>query len=190
MTATSPQRNLEIKVRCEPGGLETVRVRLQHLLCSPLEDLHQVDTYFKVSRGRLKLREFHSPASAPVIDRAELIAYHRPSDTGTRLSTYEVVPVAGQHAPALLRSLLMTHDELVRIDKQRQVAIVGHTRVHLDRVLGLGEFVELETVIAGIDEDQAAAEHAQVIAALGLDRLPSVAGSYSDLALRRGAEEG
>ncbi len=190
MTASKPQRNLELKVRCEPGGIDGILVRLQSLLCSPIEHLHQVDTYLKVPHGRLKLREFHSLSSPPVAERAELIAYHRPSETGSRFSTYEVVPIPGRHAAALLRSLLMTHDELVRIDKQRQVAVVGHTRVHLDRVLGLGEYVELETVIAGIDDAQGAAEQAQVIAALGLDRLPSVAGSYSDLALQRPDSEG
>jgi adenylate cyclase class IV len=190
MTVTTPQRNLELKVRCEPGGLDQVSARLQNLVCSTTEHLHQVDTYLKVPHGRLKLREFHSQTSPSVIERAELIAYHRPSESGSRFSTYEVVPISGQHAPTLLRSLLMTHDELVRIDKQRQVAIVGHTRVHLDRVLGLGEFVELETVIGVIDDAQGAAEHAQVITALGLDLLPSVPGSYSDLALQRGAAEG
>lgn len=190
MTGTSPQRNLELKVRCESGGLDQVRSRLQNLLCSTMEHLHQVDIYLKVAHGRLKLREFHSQASPPSIERAELIAYHRPSESGSRFSTYEVVPIPGPHAPALLRSLLLTHDELVRIDKQRHVAVVGHTRVHLDCVIGLGDFVELETVIADIDDAQGAAEHAQVIAALGLDRLPSVPGSYSDLMLQRGAEEG
>ncbi len=190
MSETGAQRNLELKVRCEPGDLEQVQARLQNLLCSPIEHFHQVDTYLKVTKGRLKLREFHSLASPSTVERAQLIAYHRPSEAGSRFSTYEVVPIAGQHAEALLRSLLMTHDELVRIDKQRRVAIVGHTRVHLDRVAGLGDFVELETVIAGIDDAQGAADHAQVIAALGLDRLPSEAGSYSDLALQRAALEG
>lgn len=190
MTINASHRNLELKVRCGTDILDQLLTRLQDLVCSPIEHLHQVDTYFEVPRGRLKLREFQSLASPAVIERAELIGYHRPTESGSRLSTYEVVSIPGQHAPALLRALAMTHDQLVRIDKQRQVAIVGHTRVHLDRVLELGEFVELETVIAGIDDGQAAAEHAQVIAALGLERFPSVAGSYSDLALQRPRPEG
>jgi len=38
--------------------------------------------------------------------------------------------------------------------KQRTVYLVGRTRVHLDRVAGLGHYLELEVVLAD-NEDEA-----------------------------------
>lgn len=188
MPTTDNRRNLELKVQCEYSDLDSVFERLRQLLCGTTEFHHQVDTYVQVERGRLKLREFRSTTYPEVVERAELIAYARANTSGSRWSNYEVVPIAGESAPAMLRGLLLTHRELVRIDKMRQVGIVGRTRVHVDRVEGLGAFVELETVVDGGDDESAHIEHNQVIAALGLDRFPVVAGSYSDLALAVSSE--
>ncbi|MBA3380186.1 MAG: CYTH domain-containing protein [Chloroflexia bacterium] len=85
-------------------------------------------------------------------------------------------------APVLFCSMLMTHDQLARVDKVRHVALIGQTRVHLDLVDGLGAFVELETVISTQTQSEATAEHRQVIGLIGLAAYPSVAGSCSDLA--------
>ncbi|MDQ3655354.1 MAG: class IV adenylate cyclase [Chloroflexota bacterium] len=176
-------RNLELKVQCPPAALDAIRARVESLVCAPIQRLHQVDTYFTVERGRLKLREIRGERDPSRTERAELIAYARPSDDGSRWSSYQVVPIAAHAAPNLLGGLLMTHDQLARVNKVRHVAVVGHTRVHLDRVDGLGTFVELETVISTQSESEAAEEHRCVIDLLGLAGYPSVAGSYSDLAL-------
>jgi adenylate cyclase class IV len=179
-------RNLELKVACEPADLDELLARTHQLTCAPMEYLHQIDTYVDVPTGRLKLREIRATETKDVIIRAELIAYARVNEEGSRWSNYEVVPIAAEHAPAMLRALLLNHRELVRIDKLRHVGLIGRTRVHLDRVEGLGAFVELETVMGTQREDVATREHQQVIAALDLDRFPSIAGSYCDLALAAG----
>ncbi len=164
-------------------AIDDLRARVESLVCAPILRLHQVDTYFRVERGRLKVREIRAGHDPGLTERAELIAYARPTDRGSRWSSYQVIPIAGHAAPALLAGLSMTHDQVARVDKVREVAIVGQTRVHLDVVDRLGTFVELETVISTQPEDEAAAEHRRVIDLLGLDRFPSVAGSYSDLVL-------
>ena len=180
-----PSRNLELKVQCPQGSLDEMSAQLAALVRSPIQRFHQIDTYFRVAHGRLKLREFRGgdPAST---QRAELIAYARPTDAGSRWSSYQVVPIAADAAAALLAGLLMTHDRLADVDKVRQVALVGDTRVHLDRVADLGAFVELETVITTQTDAEAAAEHQAIIALLGLADYPSIAGSYSDLVLANG----
>jgi len=181
---SEPARNLELKVECSPEAFAAMRQRVELLVCAPIQRLRQVDTYLRVERGRLKLREIRSD-EPEAIERAELIAYARPSDAGSRWSSYRVVPIAVQAAPGLLAGLLMTHDQLARIDKVRLLAIVGQTRIHLDRVEGLGTFIELETVVTTQRDVEARDEHQQVIDALGLHRYPAVAGSYSDLVLAR-----
>lgn len=175
-------RNLELKILCPPTALDAMSVRLASLVRTPIQRLHQVDTYVRVDRGRLKLREFRGEGDPAPTERAELIAYARPSDDGSRWSSYQVIPIAAAAASALLAGLLMTHDRLTVVDKVRQVALIGDTRVHLDRVVGLGSFVELETVITTQTDAEATAEHQAVIALLGLADYPSIAGSYSDLA--------
>ena len=180
---TDHRQNLELKVRCTDEQLARITARLESLVCAPIQPLHQVDTYFRVDQGRLKLRELRDPANPSTLQRAELIAYARPTDAGTRLSTYEVVPVAAAEVLVLLRALGLTHSQLVRVEKRRNVGIIGRTRVHLDRVTGLGSFVELETVLEGQAPEAAEVEHRQVIAALDLGPLDSIAGSYSDLLL-------
>jgi len=176
-------RNLELKVQCPPAALDVLRARVESLVCAPIQRLHQIDTYFRVERGRLKLREIRGERDSSMTERAELIAYVRPSDGGSRWSSYQVVPITAQVTPNLLAGLLMTHDQHARVDKVRHVAEIGHTRVHLDRVESVGTFVELETVISTQSESEAAEEHQRMIDLLGLARYPSVAGSYSDLAL-------
>jgi adenylate cyclase class IV len=60
--------------------------------------------------------------------------------------------------------------------------LVGRTRIQLDRVEGLGSFVELEVVLGpGEAEEVGAREGERLLAALGIAAAPRIAGSYADL---------
>ena len=90
-------------------------------------------------RGNLaKLR-----ALAP--DRGQLVYYDREDAPGPRQSKYVLSPTAD---PASLESLL-TASLGVRgvVTKVRYLYMVGNTRIHLDQVEGLGDFLELESVL-------------------------------------------
>ena len=172
-------RNVELKVRCDAEEFAAVE-RCLNDAGHALVDLHQVDTYLHASRGRLKVREIHALDGNTV----ELIAYARPDELGTRLSDYQRVVIDREQGTALLAALRASLGEVVVVEKARRVAIVGRTRVHLDRVTGLGCFVELETMLGG-DDDEAAgrAESREVGALLGIEGLTPIAGSYGDLLL-------
>lgn len=184
-------RNLELKVGCGNDDLAEIRTRL--VLVDPVlpepERMRQVDTYYRVPRGRLKLRQIERLRADGTCDpksgSAELIGYDRPPVHGSRWSSYRVAAVDPRAAGDLHAALTLTHDVLVRVAKRRDVVHVGATRVHLDQVEELGAFVELETVIGAQDESDAAREHEAVIALLQLDRFTTIAGSYSDLLLER-----
>ena len=63
-----PHVNVEIKARC--SDLDRVRDRLIALGARVVGTDHQIDTYFQVPRGRLKLRERHCVYDSLIIDTA------------------------------------------------------------------------------------------------------------------------
>jgi predicted adenylyl cyclase CyaB len=176
-----PRRNLELKVRLDPTRERAVRAAMR-ALGVPIERQRQVDRYFAVPAGRLKLR---TVAYDTEPSRAELIAYRRPDEAGSRWSAYRITPLDPPAADDLAATLGHVLPALVEVRKLREIAIWSATRIHLDAVEGLGWFAELETVLDGQGDDGAAAEHREVIDRLGLAALPVEAGSYSDLLARQ-----
>lgn len=143
--------------------------------------LHQVDTYFAVAQGRLKLREIvHTRPAGETTATAELIRYERPDKAGARVSAYERTELGD---PTETRAQLAAeHGIRGVVEKDRGLWLVDATRIHLDRVVGLGDFVELETVCAGTPTPAEHAEHERIFRLLALDPADSVEGSYADLA--------
>lgn len=80
---------------------------------------------------------------------------------------------------ALLATALTTRGI---VTKERHVYLAGRTRIHLDRVDGLGDFIELEVVLAPDDDDaDGEAEAHRVFAQLGVAQEDLVAVAYVDL---------
>jgi adenylate cyclase len=181
-TSTATSRtlaaNVESKTRC--GDLVGVAARAAALGARHAGRLDQVDTYFRVAEGRLKLRELvHVAPDGARTASAELIAYVRPDDGGARVSRYTRTPV--DDAAAALAALVAEHGLRGRVRKRRELWLLDATRIHLDDVEGLGAFVELETVAVGDAGASERAEHDRIAAALGLAADAAVAGSYVDL---------
>ena len=164
-------RNIEIKARID--SIEAVLPRAQAIAHTEPELIVQVDTFFKVPQGRLKLREFADGS-------AELIHYHRPDHGDTRASDYVRVPVPD---PAALRVALARACGIAgRVRKQRWLLLAGATRIHLDRVEGLGDFMELEVVLADGQTDAEGSTVADALMqSLGLAAAERVAQAYLDL---------
>lgn len=167
-------RNWEVKARCpDPAAaVEAATV----LAGPPVATLVQRDTYFHVPNGRLKLRQITPDAGTP---SAELIQYHRDDRDEARASDYVVIPVPD--AAALCETLTRALGVRAVVVKSRRLHLWRQTRIHLDTVEGLGTFLELETVIAGQSDEEAAAELADAAAALNVRDTDRVASSYVDL---------
>ncbi|MFN8547627.1 MAG: class IV adenylate cyclase [Candidatus Eisenbacteria bacterium] len=164
-------QNLEVKARLR--DLAAARSTAQALGAEHRGELRQTDTYFHVPSGRLKLREIEG---AP----AELIIYHRPSLADTRSSDYDLTVV--EDPRGLARILTRALGQRVVVRKVRELWWVDRTRLHLDRVEGLGDFFEFEVEV--LSEEDPAPRHAlaaRLRQAFDLtdDRL--IAGSYADL---------
>lgn len=173
-------RNLETKARYADLAYAAAAVRGAG--AAPAGVLWQTDTYFEVPRGRIKLRQFRlERAGQPSESGAELILYQRPDLPGTRTSSYEILRVDPDRAEPCRASLAAILGIRVIVRKRRELWLVGATRVHLDDVESLGRFVELETVLGTRPEPEAAAEHARLLALLGITAADAIAGSYADL---------
>ena len=134
--SVAPSCNIELKARIV--SLDTARQIAGSLADSRLPDQHQIDTYFHCRDGRLKLREI-------VGERAELIAYRRPNESGPKASNYFVLPV---DTPERFKEALATTLGIrSRVEKYREIFLHQNVRIHLDRVAGLGEFLEFEAVL-------------------------------------------
>ena len=172
-------KNLEFKAAVE--SFETLTGRLTELKAVYQETVHQIDTYFHVPipeesiAPRLKLRE--------VQGMGWLIYYERPNRKSSRYSNYQLCAVAD---PVGLKSVLTLALQVKTVvEKHRDIWMFQRTRIHLDRVAALGEFIELETVFQGQTEAEAIAEHQHVKTVLRLDATDPIAVSYSDLVIAK-----
>ena len=137
-------RNVEIKARVE--SLKAIERRVREMADEGPVTLMQEDTFFVCPRGRLKLRKLSQT-------QGELIYYERPDSAEPKESRYAIHRTSAPEGLVETLSLAMGTRGVVR--KSRTLYLVGATRVHLDCVEGLGEFVELEVVLR---PDQAVSE--------------------------------
>jgi adenylate cyclase class 2 len=172
----SPNRNIELKARVY--SWQRVQEVCNEFARFSAREL-QTDTYFACQHGRLKLRE---RAEQP----AQLVAYSRPDETTPRASDYWLVPVL---EPALLKAALAAALGVrVVVEKDREVFLYRNVRIHLDRVVGLGDFLELEAVLGANDDAQEATRLvAELAERLGVKPCDRIEYSYSDLLLSKGS---
>ncbi len=163
--------NVELKARCQDLG--RLRETCISLGAEGQEPDRQLDTYFKVPHGRLKLRE-------SLLSGAELIFYIRADVAGARESHYETCPVeAADDLKAVLEKALGVRAVVV---KRREVFVIGAVRIHLDKVQDLGTFVELEGIVDDPAELTEVADEVQRLQhALGVEDRSLIKESYADL---------
>lgn len=163
--------NIEIKAYAR--NFDELHKRAELLSKAPAEVISQEDTFFNTSKGRLKLRIL-----AP--DHAQLIYYERANQGGAKRSDYHVAETSD---PQNLKHVLeLAYGIRGVVRKTRYLYLVGQTRIHLDDVEGLGQFMELEVVMKKGQTDaegQAIAEG--LMASLGVERGDLLEGAYMDL---------
>ena len=136
---------------------------------------HQIDRYYRVPEGRLKLRTGN-------IERS-LIFYRRPNQTGPKDSAVRLTRLPDPDTAADLATTLgAALDNWVTVDKQREIYFLGNVKFHLDTVDGLGTFVEIEAIGDRPDErDALLAQVRHYRTLLDISEGDLVEGSYSDM---------
>jgi predicted adenylyl cyclase CyaB len=163
--------NIEIKAHVR--DFDEIRRRAEQLSNTPVEVIPQEDTFFNVSQGRLKLRVLSE-------NKGQLIYYTRPDQDGPKRSDYHISLISDPEN--LKRVLELAYGIRGIVRKTRYLYLVDQTRVHLDEVEGLGQFMELEVVM---QEGQSDAEGQLIaeglMAVLGVERSDLLEGAYMDL---------
>jgi predicted adenylyl cyclase CyaB len=164
-------RNVEIKARIE--SVDTLLPRVKAIADSGPTEILQDDTFFSCPNGRLKLRAFSKTSG-------ELIFYQRPDVAGPKESFYVISPTA---LPDTLRETLsLAYGAWGHVRKHRTLFLAGRTRIHLDRVDDLGDFLELEVVLAeGESTETGMGIARELLATLGISSQQLIEGAYVDL---------
>ena len=164
-------RNLEIKAAV--AAVAPVRHRLRALEGAARHaSLTQTDWYFRVPKGRLKLRV------AGAARGGELIAYLRPDKTAARTSEFQRMSAPDAAGTRRLLERMLGRRACVR--KRREVWLYRNARIHLDTVDGLGRFIEIEVVVTeGMPQARALLRELREVLGIGDEDL--IAGSYAEM---------
>ncbi len=162
-------KNLEIKAKIlSIADAEKIARSLQaRFVCK----MKQVDTYFNVSNGRLKLREIDD-------SQTELISYARDETESQRMSDFTVLKVGD--GCVIKQMLTVSLGVKVQVEKVRTLFMFDLTRIHLDEVSGLGTFIEFEVLVHNSEED-AKQTMKHLIESFQIKEKDCFKGSYSDL---------
>jgi predicted adenylyl cyclase CyaB len=163
--------NIEIKARLR--DLASLSLRAEDLSDTPVQVIPQEDTFFNIPQGRLKLRQLAA-------DKGQLIYYQRTDTAGPKRSNYLIAETADP--TALKKTLEAALGIRGVIRKTRSLYLVGQTRIHVDEVEGLGQFMELEVVLRpGQSEAEGEAIAADLMNKLGVAESDLLEGAYMDL---------
>jgi len=164
-------RNIEIKAYV--SDTHRLRATVEGMSDTQAEVLNQQDVFFAVETGRLKLRIMGDGCG-------ELIHYDRPDIGGPKVSHYLIAPTT---APEVLMTILSRVLPIVgTVRKERLLYRVGQTRIHLDQVENLGDFVELEVVLRPDQTEEEGVSIAEyLMSRLEIPREQFVRKAYIDL---------
>src|SRR3990170_7233686 len=167
------QLNIEIKARSNKQDLIREILKAHRAEFKGVD--HQIDTYFKVNSGRLKLREGNIENS--------LVHYDRENKEGPKQSN--VTFYKSVDKSALKEILTKALGVLVVVDKSREIYFIDNVKFHIDSVKDLGTFVEIEAIDAegSIGKDRLLEQCQYYLDLFKIKQENLISNSYSDLLL-------
>ena len=164
-----------IELKATLGSLSNARDKINAMGAHKQGTFRQVDTYFNVHTGRLKLREVDGEPTS------QLVYYDREDIPDLKESDIIILETDDPESlKAILRRALGI---MVIVTKQREIYHHHGTQIHLDRVEDLGTFIEFERPITDLPEDRKNLE--ELMERLTIKPGDLITGSYSDLKTSR-----
>lgn len=128
---------IEMKARCSnPSKVRHLLLQQPNIQFIGIDS--QVDTYFKIPSGRLKLREGNIENS--------LIYYDRENKKDAKKS--DVTLYKSTEIASLKAVLVAALPILIVVEKKREIYFIDHIKFHIDTLTSLGSFLEIEVIDA------------------------------------------
>jgi predicted adenylyl cyclase CyaB len=179
-TKTTPQGEPKLKsklieLKATLRSLTTARDKINAMGARKQGTYRQVDMYFNVHTGRLKLREVEREPTSMLIyyDREDI----------PDLKESDIIILETDDPESLKAILRRSLGIMVIVTKQREIYHHEGTQIHLDRVDDLGTFIEFERPITDLPEDRKNLE--ELMEKLTIEPGDLITGSYSDLKTNR-----
>ncbi|KAK9870621.1 hypothetical protein WA026_008181 [Henosepilachna vigintioctopunctata] len=173
-------RNVEIKALIR--NPHEVNRKLNELGLEPPTLINQHDDFQNIPHGRLKLRSFED-------NSGELIHYERSDNKGPKLSSFNKANLCAEPCEDMSKVFKRALGFYGEVKKVRHLYILWQTRIHIDFVEGLGNYLELEVVL---EQDQSVEDGEKVrtrtnsvISQLNIDRNDFVATAYVDVSANK-----
>jgi predicted adenylyl cyclase CyaB len=163
---------IEIKARCtNPSKVRQLLLQQPNLQFIGVDA--QVDTYFKIPSGRLKLREGNIENS--------LIYYDRENKKDAKKS--DVTLYKPTEVASLKAVLLAALPTLIVVEKKREIYFIDHIKFHIDTLSALGSFIEIEVIDANdaMDISEMKEQCQWYMELLDIQKEDLMENSYSDM---------
>lgn len=166
--------NIEIKAACVDHDRVRDILRSKNAIHKGVD--HQIDTYFRVNSGRLKLREGNI--------ENHLIHYVRENTVGPKRS--DITLFASHPDTSLKEILTKACGILIVVDKKRDIYFIDNVKFHIDVVQDLGTFVEIEAIDDGsIGSERLLEQCRQYMVLFDIHDEDVINVSYSDLLMQK-----
>lgn len=167
--------NIEFKAK-STNNEAAEKILLHHNPVFIGED-HQIDTYFNVPNGRMKLREGN-------IENA-LIHYERENTAGSKSSQVLLY----QHQPSKDLKAVLSKALGIKavVDKKRKIYFIDNVKFHFDTVQELGTFIEVEAIDkdGSISKEKLQQQCDHYAALLNVQATDYLSVSYSDMIMEK-----
>ncbi len=168
---------LNVEIKAKSDNQTQIREILKSKKAEYIGTDYQIDTYFNIDNGRMKLREGNIENN--------LIHYKREDKKGPKQS--KIILYKSEPNSSIKRLLTEAIGILTIIDKKREIYFIDNVKFHVDTVKELGTFIEIEAIDKnGELEKEKLLEQCEFY--LNLFNIPKndlVSVSYSDLMLKK-----
>jgi len=168
-----------VEVKAKVSNLQSCRALLRKMGGKRVGSFRQVDTYFAVSKGRLKIRESDRGGSM-------LVYYVRENIRGPKISDVYLARLSDPKAVKTILSQVLGVGCVVK--KKREISRLRGIQAHLDHVEGLGSFIEFEKIVAAdvLGTARARKQLSGLLRKLGVPQRNLQRASYRELLMSEG----
>lgn len=170
-------KHINIEIKAKSNNHEKIRDFLKSHNADFKGIDHQIDTYFKVNKGRLKLREGNI--------ENYLIYYERENKEGPKQS--DIILFKSSSESSLKSILANANGVLIVVDKKREIYFIENVKFHIDTVEELGTFMEIEAIDedGSIGKDKLFEQCKEYLEHFEISESDLISVSYSDLLLEK-----